>query len=226
MNSLTQTRNRLVLGVVALSLGLWALAACGGETVVEKVVETVVVEKAVTRVETVIETVVVEKQVEGQTVRVVETVVVEKAVTRVETVVETVVVVEVATTAPAPTIPPAQRVQRVIVGHDEPYALIDHINPYVGSRGGDLAGGSLYDRLNDLDDTLAPVARLGTGWSVSSDGTQWTYTLREGVKFKNGQDFSSADVSLQLAAAARSGDRVLQVCDRPGHEHRRTGSGG
>ena len=169
MNSLTQARNRLLLGAIVFALGLMTFAACGGETVVE----TVIVE----REKTVVETVIVEKEKS-----VVETVIVEKTV------------VEVATPAPAPTIPPTQRVQRVIVGHDEPYALIDHINPYVGSRGGDLAGGSLYDRLNDLDDTLAPVARLGTGWSVSSDGTAWTYTLREGVKFKNGQDFTSADV--------------------------------
>ena len=247
MNSLKQAKYRLLLGAVALVLGLLTFAACGGETVVErvvetvvvekevegktvtvvetvvvekpvtkveKVVETVVVEKEVTRTERVVETVVVEREVEGKTVKVVETVVVEKPVTRVEKVVETVVVekqvtvtekvvetvvvekrvVEVATVAPAPTIPPAQRVKRVIVGHDEPYALIDHINPYIGGRGVDLAGGSLYDRLNDLDDTLAPVSRLGTGWSVSSDGTQWTYTLREGVSFKNGQPFTSADV--------------------------------
>ena len=40
----------------------------------EKVVETVVVEKQVTVTEKVVETVVVERQVEGQTVRVVETV--------------------------------------------------------------------------------------------------------------------------------------------------------
>ena len=169
MNSRTKARNRLVMGVVALSLGLWALAACGGETVVE----TVIVEKE----KTVVETVIVEKEKS-----VVETVIVEKTV------------VEVATTAPAPTIPPTQRVKRVIVGHDEPYALISQIDPYQTTRGGDLAGGSQYDRLNDLDDTLAPVARLGTAWSVSSDGTEWTYTLRQGVKFKNGQDFSSADV--------------------------------
>ncbi len=58
----------------------------------ERVVETVVVEKPVTRVEKVVETVVVERQVAGETVKVVETVVVEKAVTRTEKVVETVVV--------------------------------------------------------------------------------------------------------------------------------------
>ena len=55
------------------------------------VVETVVVEKQVTRIETVVETVVVEKQV-TRTEKVVETVVVEKPVTRIEKVVETVVV--------------------------------------------------------------------------------------------------------------------------------------
>ena len=43
-----------------------------------------IVEKPVIRVEKVVETVVVEKIVEGQTVRVVETVIVEKPVTRVE----------------------------------------------------------------------------------------------------------------------------------------------
>ena len=61
-----------------------------GESVV--VVQTVIVEKPVTRVEKVLETVVVEKVVEGKTVRVVETVIVEKPVTVTEKVIETVVV--------------------------------------------------------------------------------------------------------------------------------------
>ena len=132
--------------------------------------------------ETVVETVVVEKIVPGE--KVIETVVVEKVVEK----------VVIATSTPAPTLAPARRVQRVIVGHDEPYALISQIDPYVNSRGGDLLGGSLYDRLNDLDDSLQPVGRLATGWSVSSDGKSWTFDLREGVKFKNGQEFTSADV--------------------------------
>ena len=87
---------------IALVAAFAVAVACGGETVVqtvvvekevtrvEKVVETVVVEKPVTQIERVVETVVVEKQVAGETVKVVETVVVEKEVTRVEKVVETV----------------------------------------------------------------------------------------------------------------------------------------
>ena len=153
MGSIRLKRARLfALGVLAIGGLIAALAvACGGgetqievqtvivekqlpgqtitekvvETVVvekevtrtEKVVETVLVEKEVTRIEKVIETVVVEREVEGKTVMVVETVVVERPVTRIETVVETVIVekpvtvvekvVQVQTVVVAPTpVPP------------------------------------------------------------------------------------------------------------------------
>ncbi len=97
-------------------------AAPAPTSVIERVVETVIVEKPVTVVEKVVETVVVERSVEGKTVVVVETVVVEKPVTVTEKVVETVVVEKVvevlptarvdamqpaATAAPAPTGTPA-----------------------------------------------------------------------------------------------------------------------
>ncbi len=105
-------RRRLWLLIPGLAaLAAFAAIACGGtetvtvvETVVvkeqvtvpgERVVETVVVEKAVTVTEKVIETVVVEKVVEGETVMVVETVVVERPVTVTEKVIETVVVEKV-----------------------------------------------------------------------------------------------------------------------------------
>ena len=77
----------------AVLVGLAAAVGCGeAEPVVERVVETVIVEKPVTQVEKVVETVVVERVIEGETVRVVETVVVDREVTRVEKVIETVVV--------------------------------------------------------------------------------------------------------------------------------------
>ncbi len=84
-----------LLALMALA-GLMAVAmaavACGGETVeVEKIV-TVEVEKPVTVIEKVVETVVVEKMVEGKTVTEVQTVIVERPVTVTEKVVETVIV--------------------------------------------------------------------------------------------------------------------------------------
>ncbi len=89
-------RIALAYALIATLIAAAFLAACSGSTETETVVETVIVEKEVTRVERVVETVVVEKQVEGQSVRVVQTVLVEKPVTRTEKVVEVVetVVVE------------------------------------------------------------------------------------------------------------------------------------
>ena len=97
MSSL-KTRWRLGALTVFLAIGgLFAAVAvaCGGETEVVTVVETVVVDRPVTQIETVVETVVVERVVEGETVKVVETVIVDRPVTRTETVIETVVVEKV-----------------------------------------------------------------------------------------------------------------------------------
>ena len=88
-------------------------------TRIEKVVETVVVEKPVTRTEKVVETVTVEKHTE----KVVETVVVEKAVekqvTRTEKVVETVVVEKPVTVTEKIVETPALTAMRVVQESDE-----------------------------------------------------------------------------------------------------------
>ena len=65
----------LLIGAVAAFA-----AACGGEEKVVTEIQTVIVEKPVTQIEKVVETVVVERVVEGKTVTEVQTVVVEKAV--------------------------------------------------------------------------------------------------------------------------------------------------
>lgn len=42
------------------------------------------------------------------------------------------------------------------------------------------------------NNSIAP--ELATEWSVSDDGLSWTFKLREGVKFHNGEDFNSDSV--------------------------------
>ena len=57
---------------------------------------------------------------------------------------------------------------------------------------------NVFDRLFDIkvndDGSTEIVNGLATGYTVSDDGLTYTFTLREGVKFSNGQDFTAEDV--------------------------------
>ncbi|MBN2551928.1 MAG: hypothetical protein JXB06_04125, partial [Spirochaetales bacterium] len=53
---------------------------------------------------------------------------------------------------------------------------------------------SVYDTLVEPDQTGKLVPALAEKWEISSDGLSWTFTLRPGVKFHNGDTLSSADV--------------------------------
>jgi peptide/nickel transport system substrate-binding protein len=65
---------------------------------------------------------------------------------------------------------------------------------------------NVYQHLVQLDPKGAVVPVLATGDTVSSDGTTYTFTLRQGVKFSNGDPMTAADVvsSLQRADAPKS----------------------
>jgi len=53
---------------------------------------------------------------------------------------------------------------------------------------------SFYDTLAEPDTTGKIVPALAESWSVSADGLVWTFKLRQGVVFHNGQAFTSKDV--------------------------------
>ena len=38
------------------------------------------------------------------------------------------------------------------------------------------------------------IPKLATDWSVDSTGTKWTFTLRQGVTWHDGEDFNADDV--------------------------------
>lgn len=48
--------------------------------------------------------------------------------------------------------------------------------------------------LTHIDANLVAQPDLATDWTVSGDGTEWTFNLREGVKFHNGDPFTADDV--------------------------------
>jgi peptide/nickel transport system substrate-binding protein len=53
---------------------------------------------------------------------------------------------------------------------------------------------AIFESLYSLDSGNIPQPALATSAEVSDDGLTWTFQLRPGVKFHNGQDFTSADV--------------------------------
>jgi peptide/nickel transport system substrate-binding protein len=70
------------------------------------------------------------------------------------------------------------------------------------SRGGTFAGRivfvSLCDKLVDLSPDLKFAPQLATDWSWSADGKALTLTLREGVKFQDGEPFNADAVRVNI----------------------------
>ena len=54
--------------------------------------------------------------------------------------------------------------------------------------------GIIYESLVRLGDNMEAEGVLAKSWSVSSDGLEWTFKLRDNVKWHNGDSFSAWDV--------------------------------
>jgi Bacterial extracellular solute-binding proteins, family 5 Middle len=52
----------------------------------------------------------------------------------------------------------------------------------------------MYNQPVRFDPEMNPVPELAESWDVSKDGLTWTFRLRQGVKFHDGQELTSADV--------------------------------
>jgi ABC-type transport system substrate-binding protein len=61
-------------------------------------------------------------------------------------------------------------------------------------EGESFFGWSLYDPLVTWDENFDFVPALAESWTVSEDGLTWTFNIRKGVNFHNGDPVTSADV--------------------------------
>jgi peptide/nickel transport system substrate-binding protein len=52
----------------------------------------------------------------------------------------------------------------------------------------------MYNQLVRFEPDMTPRPELAESWQVSPDGLTWTFKLREGVRFHDGQELTSADV--------------------------------
>ncbi len=73
------------------------------------------------------------------------------------------------------------------------------IVPLTTTAGGNAEiGPKIVEGLLTYDYELKPKPLLATAWSLSADGLQYTFTLRKGVKWHDGKDFTSADVAFSI----------------------------
>lgn len=59
----------------------------------------------------------------------------------------------------------------------------------------------IHDALVTYDENLDIIGQLATDWTVSDDGLSYTFNLREGVTFHNGEPFTSEDVKYAFETA-------------------------
>ncbi len=52
----------------------------------------------------------------------------------------------------------------------------------------------VYSTLLNLDENAKPYAGIAESWSQAEDGLSWTFTLREGLTFHNGEALTAEDV--------------------------------
>lgn len=77
------------------------------------------------------------------------------------------------------------------VGIDIPVQL----DPALASTDAEIAVlNNVYDYLVDVDAANDIQPRLATSWTVSDDGTRYTFQLAEGVTFHDGSEFGADDV--------------------------------
>ena len=81
----------------------------------------------------------------------------------------------------------------------------------------------IFNGLVGLDDELNPVPELAESWEISDDGTVYTFKLREGVTWHDGEPFTSADVKfsfeealLQFHSRTKAGlENVIESIETP-----------
>ncbi|MGM0603018.1 MAG: ABC transporter substrate-binding protein [Bacillota bacterium] len=79
--------------------------------------------------------------------------------------------------------------EELTVMHSEPPLTMDPSNHSAGYTMAVLY--PMYETLTMFNDDMEVVPSLATYWETSEDGTEWTYQIREGVKFHDGSELNA-----------------------------------
>ncbi|MFD4228685.1 ABC transporter substrate-binding protein [Streptomyces sp. NPDC058545] len=76
---------------------------------------------------------------------------------------------------------------------------IDSLNPFLAYFAGSLdVFSAVYPSLNSLNTDGTPAPYLATKWTPSADKLTWTFTLRKGLKWSDGQPITAEDAAWTL----------------------------
>jgi peptide/nickel transport system substrate-binding protein len=91
----------------------------------------------------------------------------------------------------------AKKGGRIIIGT---LGEAQSINPLLANETeGQWRDKLLFEEFVEIDlESLKPSPNIAKSWQVSDDGKQYTFTLRDGVKFSDGQPLTANDVSFTL----------------------------
>lgn len=93
-------------------------------------------------------------------------------------------------------------VLRLAENWDFSLGIVPSLNPSVASNYGSIYWGrNFYDTLVAYDKNGEIVGQLAESWEVSDDGKDYTFKLRDGVKFSDGTDLTADAVKLSFEAA-------------------------
>ena len=95
-----------------------------------------------------------------------------------------------AATVPGLAQTPAKRVLRVVPQADPPT-----LDPVFGNAWVSLIHGTMvYESLFAPDLQMRPKPQMVASWTISADRLTWRFTLRDGLKFHDGEPVTTADV--------------------------------
>ena len=72
----------------------------------------------------------------------------------------------------------------------------ESLDPARASMGNDtMYCANIYDRLVRIENDFTVSAELAESWEASAEGSVWTFSLRDGLKFSDGTDLTTEDVA-------------------------------